>query len=58
MSRSRIVEVIEICVEYCQLQESPLEHVETFAAGLKTAGWSDDDAHAVEVGAKDAIHDA
>lgn len=57
MNEYRIDDVIEICIEYCQMQENPIEHVETFVAGLKTAGWSDVDAHAVEEGAKNAFRD-
>jgi hypothetical protein len=58
MNRDRVADVIQICIEYSRMHEDANERIETFVAGLKEAGWNDDDAHAVEEGAKNAFRNA
>jgi hypothetical protein len=53
--QSRLNEVIQICIEYCQMANDPAEQVEAFAAGLKAAGWTEPDANSVAKAAVAAI---
>jgi hypothetical protein len=56
--QSRINEVTQICIEYCQLAADFTEQVAAFAAGLKAAGWSEVDAQFVERNAINALRAA
>jgi hypothetical protein len=58
MNRDRIADVIQICIEYSQMHDKPNDHIEAFVAGLRAAGWSDDDAIAVDGCAKIELREA
>lgn len=50
MDIDKINEVVNIGLNHCHVADSIISVLAAFLAGLKAAGWSRDDVHAVEMG--------
>jgi len=49
MSRSQVNLAIRDCLSLCHSEKNPGNQIATFVAGLRSAGWTEEDIRSVEV---------